>query len=1245
MSADPAAPDALPPQEDKAPSRRLEAPALSAADQALLTAHFDAAFYLATNPDVAAAGKEPLAHYMAFGEREGRAPRPGFDPAAYRAAHPELADIRFGVFLHALAAEALPQAAGDATPPTAPADAPEAAPAGAPVETGAEAGAGTEPLRTTSPAELDPAADEVALVAHLGDHMGAAYLAMYPDVAAAGFDPVIHYVRHGEREGRRPTRTFDPAAYRASDPALAGATFNLFWHFLCRRRTLPPEALRAEAEQAAETERRRAGEEALVRAHFDTAHYLATYPDIARSGIDPVTHYLLSGETEGRSPRADFDPTFYRVANPDIADEPVNLFWHYLAIGQGEGRPGAPAAPAELDPQLEEARLVELLRAHISDEEYLAMYPDVAAAGFDPVTHYVRHGEAEGRWPTRTFDPAAYRASDPALADAPVSLFWHFLAGGGTVLLSPEAQARAAERARARRTAEAEIEKPVVAPFFDADFYLAAHPEADAALAETGLDPLTHYLVEGEARGWRPAPGFNPDFYRRSNPDLAGLTRSVFWHYHAHGKAELRTPEAYYALGEERPLRVSAIVPNYNHARFLDERIRSIAGQTYPHIEIVILDDASTDDSAAVIERIAAACPRPVRVVRNETNAGNVFAQWEKGVGLATGDLVWICESDDFCAPDFAEHLVRHFHDESVTLAFGRIEFARADGTPMDGMDGMRRSAEALDWTRPVKRPAAEWFANAFGVRNVIANVGGAMFRRQAIPAEVWTRAKGFRISGDWYLYSRIAGGGQIVYEPDALAHFRQHGENTSASNFTREFYYREYGAIMLALCESWDIPAATREKFLAVVAAEFEHFGMPAAGFVFEDVLPVTAIRDARRTRRHVQIGFLGFHSGGGEVFAIRLAALLHQKGFTVSMIAQNLTEVVPEMRAMLPPAIPVYTVNDMAMMGRDAYLKRAGIDLVHSHINAIDSSFFSLDASLQAAPYVLTLHGSHDFLDLALPQVRSYIAALAANASAVVYTADKNLQIFDDASLPRDRLFKIANAMVRDTAPFERTREELGIADDAVVFTFVARGIERKGWRVAVMAFQALKRARPGTPMHLLLVGDGEKADVAEALAGEDAALAADITFLGYQSRVNGIYRLSDCAILPTRYPGESAPLCLIQAAQEGLPVIASAIGEIPAMLTLEEGLGGVLVPIQRDTAAFADAFSREMGRMLDPAVRTGFQRLSGRIADKFQPEAMLSAYLDVYAYAGRRHAAEVRRRARTERSGRSVPAGRPA
>ena len=117
-------------------------------------------------------------------------------------------------------------------------------------------------------------------------------------------------------------------------------------------------------------------------------------------------------------------------------------------------------------------------------------------------------------------------------------------------------------------------------------------------------------------------------------------------------------------------LKVSVIVPNYRHAEFLEDRLRSIFAQTLRPHEIIFLDDASPDDSVEVARRLAPLAPVPMKIVVNEQNNGSTFRQWMKGLSLATGDLIWIAESDDHCHPEFLERLVPEFYDPDVVLAY-----------------------------------------------------------------------------------------------------------------------------------------------------------------------------------------------------------------------------------------------------------------------------------------------------------------------------------------------------------------------------------------------------------------------------------------------------------------------------------------------------------------------------------------------------------------------------------------------
>ncbi|HEX4369270.1 MAG TPA: glycosyltransferase, partial [Rhodopila sp.] len=331
--------------------------------------------------------------------------------------------------------------------------------------------------------------------------------------------------------------------------------------------------------------------------------------------------------------------------------------------------------------------------------------------------------------------------------------------------------------------------------------------------------------------------------------------------------------------------RVTAIVPNFNHARYLPKRLDSILQQTYGAVEILILDDASTDDSANVIRRYRDAHPDRIRVRLSEANSGNPFRQWQKGIAEATGDLIWICESDDFADTEFLDRLVSAFLDESVMIAFGCIQFADEGGRPYPGLDQYRERAQPGIWSAKNVRPAKAWFDTAFGVSNVIANVGGCLIRNQPIEPEIWETAATYRVLGDWYLYAMLSRGGQIAYVPSAVSWFRQHRGNTSVSAFGSAQYYREHERLVRLVRQRWGIPDATVARFEANLAAQFDYAKAAEDLGALSGYFDLGSVLAEDRRARHVLIVFLGFFLGGGELFPIHLANELVKKGLMVSV------------------------------------------------------------------------------------------------------------------------------------------------------------------------------------------------------------------------------------------------------------------------------------------------------------------------------------------------------------------------
>jgi glycosyl transferase family 2 len=290
---------------------------------------FDYDFYLRCNPDVAAAGVDPLDHFLEHGATENRNPNPLFD-AQY-------------------------------------------------------------------------------------------YVREYSEVLETGVNPLTDFIIQGAFEGRRPNWLFDPDYYyrKNLDVAVAGA--NPLAHFLVfgAKEGRKPHPL------------------------FDTAFYLARNPDVAAAGVNPLSHYMQSGAAEGRQPCILFAPAYYLEHCRGDETAAANPLRHFIEIGAARNYDPHPlfdcdfytstvTVPVGMDPL---AHFVDVgsrnAPSRLFDSRfYLSRYPDVAAAGLNPLVHFLLHGAQEGRWPNPLFNTAAYRSRHPELGDKGVNPLVHYVSVG-----------------------------------------------------------------------------------------------------------------------------------------------------------------------------------------------------------------------------------------------------------------------------------------------------------------------------------------------------------------------------------------------------------------------------------------------------------------------------------------------------------------------------------------------------------------------------------------------------------------------------------------------------------------------------------------------------------------------------------------------------------------------------------------------------------------------------------------------
>ncbi|CAN5375738.1 hypothetical protein BH10PSE1_BH10PSE1_11110 [soil metagenome] len=662
--------------------------------------YFDRSWYVARNPDVAAAGVDPLDHYLKDGWRELRAPHPMISPEWILARYPQTAGREpIAWFLEegrAGGANLTPAFDLD-TYRTANADLQdlpdlldhfmghgwhEGRPAtlryNDNVYRALNPGASDRPGHAMSEwvqcgapelPEAEPAPSWITGDIYSYGFDRSWYLAKNADVAEAGLDPVEHYREHGWRELRSPHPMINPIWLNANVPETVGRE-PLQWfidegresgHRLCP--IFDEEVYRSSNPDLVDLPRPfehfLAGgwrEHRVFHRVFRASHYRQTNPDVAASSVRPAEHFVQAGLPEGRRLSPLFWPDWYADKAGLLPANQIALLDHYLGFGFSLGLGANPL----MDQRWYEGRVREEDRGEAC------------------LSHYLRIGHARDMNPHPLFDGRHYRAALGEPIDA-IDLYAHFLLAGDRGGLSAN-------------------------PLFDGPWYARSNPEAE----HTGLGPLLHYVVWGVEQMCWPSPMFDPEHYawNSARPDLArkeGLSHYVkspddrrhphplfdgvsysaqsgsldgqdaLIHYlgtrsrldpaliarHATG---VPTPTVAPALPRRgagaagrkasRKTLVSVVMPIYQSSPDLLKRaIDSVRSQIHQAWELIVIDDGSPSlQPRRLVEPYVKLDPR-IRLEVLTKNQGISRAS-NVGLELAKGEFVAFLDHDDVLTPD-----------------------------------------------------------------------------------------------------------------------------------------------------------------------------------------------------------------------------------------------------------------------------------------------------------------------------------------------------------------------------------------------------------------------------------------------------------------------------------------------------------------------------------------------------------------------------------------------------------------
>jgi glycosyltransferase involved in cell wall biosynthesis len=260
--------------------------------------------------------------------------------------------------------------------------------------------------------------------------------------------------------------------------------------------------------------------------------------------------------------------------------------------------------------------------------------------------------------------------------------------------------------------------------------------------------------------------------------------------------------------------KVSVVVPNYNYAQYLEERLASIVKQGYPIYEIIFLDDCSSDNSLEIASRYAEKCRIPFIIYQNIKNSGSVFRQWARGILEARGDFIWIAEADDLCETTFLEKVVKGIKDEHVVMSYCNSKQIDDCGNFI-GVNYLdyTNDIDENKWKNNYTREGIKEICDTLVIKNTIPNVSATVFKKCDI-SEILDDLVQFRIAGDWFFYTWLLQKGEISFIAESLNDHRRHSKGVTLSE-DKERHFKEIVKMQDYIIKMFNVNQFTLEKVL----------------------------------------------------------------------------------------------------------------------------------------------------------------------------------------------------------------------------------------------------------------------------------------------------------------------------------------------------------------------------------------------------------------------------------------------
>lgn len=226
---------------------------------------------------------------------------------------------------------------------------------------------------------------------------------------------------------------------------------------------------------------------------------------------------------------------------------------------------------------------------------------------------------------------------------------------------------------------------------------------------------------------------------------------------------------------------ISIIVPNYNHSVFINQRLETIFNQTFQDFEVILLDDASTDDSVEFLRQYANH-PKISHFIINKTNSGSPFRQWEKGIDLAKGKYIWIAESDDYCELEFLKKIIAFIQESTKELGvvYTQTVDVNAQGQLIKNRITWTSEFSPNIWKGNFSMAGDKFIKKYLKIKNVIPNASAVIFKRSLVKDFIFSnKMLDMKMCGDWWFWCQIIQNTNVGFLGQNLNYFRNHNSIT----------------------------------------------------------------------------------------------------------------------------------------------------------------------------------------------------------------------------------------------------------------------------------------------------------------------------------------------------------------------------------------------------------------------------------------------------------------------------------